>query len=155
MVPRREKQTDLMKSSLTNFPSTDHGNLSIPNFANLVDLKRINQVMIDEGFFLPFEEFIAKDVDLNYIPLHDRLHKSYGLFFQDDLHVMQHSSNNAQSFRSLDWAFEVHRSVFLKPSCKWKPLLFLSWEMAKEFHFGKTLQLITQLYVCVSPASSG
>ena len=40
--------------------------------------------MMDEGFTLPSDDFMVKNVTLNSIPLHDQLHKSDYLFLQDD-----------------------------------------------------------------------
>lgn len=70
-----------------------HGDWSTFGFTNLVDLvKRINQIMMDEGFTFPTMDFVAKDVDLNSIPLHDQLQKLDSRILQDDLQPMQHST---------------------------------------------------------------
>lgn len=78
-----EKLSHYGNIHLLDPPCTNHGDFPIHTSTNLVKLKRINQVMMDEGFTLPSQESsTTKNVDLNSIPLHDLLQKSDPSFFK-------------------------------------------------------------------------
>lgn len=70
--------------------------------------------MMDESFTFPSKDFMAKDVELNSLPLHDQL-KVDDLFLQDDLQV-------TQKFTSYCLVF----SIVYSGSYHFKPILNVS-----------------------------
>ncbi|XP_022944782.1 uncharacterized protein LOC111449156 [Cucurbita moschata] len=64
--------------------------------------------MMDESFTFPSKDFMAKDVELNSLPLQDQL-KVDDLFLQDDLQV-------TQKFTSYCLVFSIVYSVITPPS---------------------------------------